>query len=63
LWDLRSGKLLKELSGHKSSVSCAEFHPNEFLLASGSTDRRVMFWDLESFKMVSMTEADCGPIR
>jgi hypothetical protein len=22
-----------------------------------------MFWDLESFKMVSMTEADCGPIR
>lgn len=30
-----------------------EFHPNEFLLATGAADRTVRFWDLETFDHVA----------
>lgn len=26
-------------------------------------DRTMKFWDLETFQLVSSTDADCGPIR
>lgn len=45
------GRVLKEFSEHNNSITCVEFHPNEFLLASGSSDRTVNFWDLESFQV------------
>lgn len=57
--------MLAELKGHSSSVTDVVFHPNEFLLASSSTDGTVKFWDLESFLQVSATnyQSDIGPIR
>lgn len=56
--------MLREFSDHKGSATCVEFHPHEFLLASGSADRVVHFWDLESFQLVSSTEAaNASPIR
>ena len=39
LWDLTAGKLLTDFRAHAGAVTSVEFHPNEFLLASGSTDR------------------------
>ncbi|CAH1443076.1 unnamed protein product [Lactuca virosa] len=39
IWDLTAGKLLHE--GHIKSM---DFHPIEFLLATGSSDRTVKFW-------------------
>ena len=39
LWDLTAGKLLTDLKLHNGPVTTVEFHPNEFLLASGSADR------------------------
>ena len=39
LWDLTAGKLLNDYSLHTGPVTCTTFHPNEFLLASGSADR------------------------
>ncbi|KMQ92602.1 katanin p80 wd40-containing subunit b1 [Lasius niger] len=41
------------LTGPATTV---EFHPHEFLLASGSADRTVHFWDLETFDLVSSTD-------
>lgn len=57
--------MLAELKGHASPVTDVVFHPNEFLLASSSTDGTVRFWDLESFLQVSTTnyQSDVGPIR
>lgn len=63
LWDIRAGRLFKEFSDHTGSVTAVEFHPNEFLLASGSCDRSVNFWDLENFQLVSTTDQDVGAIR
>lgn len=55
--------MLAELKGHNSAITDVVFHPNEFLLASSSTDGTVKFWDLESFQQVSTTINDAGPIK
>lgn len=39
LWDLTAGKMMSEFPGHTGPVNVVEFHPNEYLLASGSSDR------------------------
>jgi len=58
IWDLTAGKIAGSIAGHKGGISALDFHPNEFLLASGAADGCVKFWDLETFKQVSSTEAD-----
>ena len=63
MWDLTAGKLLNDFKLHTGPVNTVEFHPNEFLLASGSSDRTVKFWDLESFQLVSSTDGDSTPVR
>jgi len=63
LWDIRAGRLLKEFTDHEGPATAVEFHPNEFLLASSSSDSSVNFWDLENFQLVSTTDRDCGAIR
>jgi len=39
LWDLSAGKMLTEFKNHTGPITAVEFHPNEFLLATGSADR------------------------
>lgn len=58
IWDLTAGKLAGTLTGHKGAISALDFHPSEFLLASGSVDGSAAFWDLEGFTRVSATEQD-----
>lgn len=41
LWDLAAGKIMFEFTGHTGPVNVVEFHPNEYLLASGSFDRYI----------------------
>lgn len=53
------GKLLRELS-HTGPITSLDFHPNEFLLASGGKDGVVNFWDLELFQNVSACAPDLG---
>ncbi|KAL7978763.1 hypothetical protein Chor_013252 [Crotalus horridus] len=63
LWDLAAGKIMFEFTGHTGPVNVIEFHPNEYLLASGSSDRTVRFWDLEKFHTVSCIEEEATPVR
>ena len=35
LWDLTAGKLLHDFKCHEGQVQCIDFHPHEFLLATG----------------------------
>ena len=46
MWDLTAGKLLADFKDHSGGVTTCEFHPDEFLLASGSSDRSVLDGEL-----------------
>ncbi|RWW82107.1 hypothetical protein BHE74_00009461, partial [Ensete ventricosum] len=35
LWDLTAGKLLHDFKFHEGQIRCIDFHPHEFLLATG----------------------------
>lgn len=39
LWDLMQGKTITEFTSHTAAVNIVQFNPNEYLLASGSSDR------------------------
>lgn len=46
MWSLQTGRLLEVLSGHEGPVSCLSFSPTKAILASGSWDKTVRFWDV-----------------
>ncbi|MBK9315431.1 MAG: PQQ-binding-like beta-propeller repeat protein [Acidobacteria bacterium] len=48
LWDVNSGKVKRELKGHKGPVNSVKFSPDGRLLGSGSSDWTVMVWDVSS---------------
>jgi len=47
LCDMGSGSSIQTLIGHEKEVMCCDWSPvSEFVLASGSADRTIMFWDI-----------------
>ena len=52
IWDLRTGKLLQTLTGHKNAVTTLAYHPEKPILASGSFDKTVKLWDLKTGKEI-----------
>jgi katanin p80 WD40 repeat-containing subunit B1 len=49
--DSPAGKQLAEFR-HDGPVCSIDYHPSEFLLLSGSKDRRARVWDLDSFALL-----------
>ena len=49
--------MIANFTDHTAGVTSVQFHPKEFLLATGSSDRHTLYWDLERFELVSK----CGP--
>jgi WD40 repeat protein len=47
VWDVSSGKELKQLSGHSPQVSVVVFSPDGRTLVSGDTDGRCILWDMD----------------
>lgn len=56
LWEVHTGKLLRELVGHKSTVWTLAFSLDGYLLASGSGDTTVRLWDTETGQVSSLLE-------
>ncbi len=50
LWDTKSGKQLRVFKGHSKQISDLAFVPQTKLLASGSLDKSIRFWDTETGK-------------
>lgn len=46
VWDATSRKILYRLPGHKGTVNAVDFHPDENVIVSGSTDRTLLLGEL-----------------
>ena len=46
VWDVASRNLLYKLPGHQGSVNAVDFHPNEPILLSAGSDKRVFLGEL-----------------
>ncbi|KAG2410116.1 Katanin p80 WD40 repeat-containing subunit B1-like protein [Vigna angularis] len=62
VWDLTGGKLLHDFKFHEGHIRSLDFHPLEFLLATGSADRTVKFWDLETFELIGSSRHEVSGV-
>lgn len=46
VWDLRTGKSILPIVGHKDGILGCDFAPNGFMLATSSEDNTVRVWDI-----------------
>ncbi|ORY81028.1 WD40-repeat-containing domain protein [Protomyces lactucae-debilis] len=46
VWETRRNSLIYKLPGHKGTVNCVDFHPEQPILASGSTDKTLFLGEL-----------------
>lgn len=63
MWDLSAGKMLADFKTHSKGVTTVQFHPRELLMASGSMDRTVKFYDLERFQLICETPPESNGVR
>ena len=47
VWDLKAGKEIRTLNGHRGAVRCLALSPDGKRLYSGSLDNTIRVWDLE----------------
>jgi WD40 repeat protein len=52
VWDVRTGKIVRCLVGHRALVACVAWSPDGKLLLSGSDDSTLRLWDAETGKEV-----------
>jgi WD40 repeat protein len=62
LWDTHSGKLLRSLEGHGSTVTSVDFAPNGEILASGSTDKTIRLWNVKTGQLQGTLEGFSGGV-
>jgi WD40 repeat protein len=48
LWEISSGRKLREFQGHTESVMCVAFSPDGDLAISGSFDKTIRMWDVKT---------------
>lgn len=54
LWDLRSGEIVRSLTGHSNAISCLKFDLQNII--TGSLDHTVRTWDLRMGSSVNLLE-------
>lgn len=56
IFDIAAGKDLYTFEdAHSKTVNDIDFHPEEYLMATGSSDKTVKLWDLDSKQLVNAT--------
>jgi small GTP-binding protein len=63
LWEVRSGKLLRTLRGHRRRVFSVAFYPQGGMLASGSDDNTVKLWEARIGKILRTHEGHQDLVR
>ncbi|QDV51132.1 protein kinase domain-containing protein [Gimesia fumaroli] len=56
LWNIETGKLIRELTGHRSEVSAVAFSPDLRFCASGDARGRCMLWEVATGKLLHQLE-------
>jgi len=62
VWDLYSGAVLKKLTGHTVTVTCAAYIDKDRAI-SGSDDGTVRMWNLADGKTVGILKGHAGAVR
>ena len=63
LWDVRVGKQIRTLKGHRGNVKALLFSPDGKRLASGSDDTTILLWDFERFDLVDPPKGKPVPVK
>ena len=50
LWDIQTGGIIKDFSGHKDWVRSVSISPDSAIIASGSDDKTICLWDISTGK-------------
>lgn len=62
IWDVSTGKKLREFVGHKDVLYAAQISPDKKWLATGSYDRDIILWDVATGKIVRKLTGHNGAI-
>jgi WD40 repeat protein len=62
VWDIKTGELLRQFSGHSGAVQALAFSPNGHFLLSGGADLVARLWDLESGQEIRQFAGHTGPV-
>ena len=63
VWDIMNWKNISTFSLHEAPVTTTKFNPTEYILATGSIDRTVKYWDLEKWQLISETKTEATAIQ
>lgn len=50
VWDFKERKILATFKGHRGSITCLKFSPDESILASGGQDTTILLWKVPKAK-------------
>jgi Caspase domain/WD domain, G-beta repeat len=63
LWDVSTGELLRELTGHAQFVNEIQFSPEGRVLASVSDDRTIRLWNVTDGKLIQKITGPWGYVE
>jgi WD40 repeat protein len=63
MWEMESGKMVKELVGHQGTISTLKYMDNGRTLVSGSRDSTLRIWDMSTGRCQRVLTGHQGPIR
>jgi WD40 repeat protein len=62
LWEVRSGKRVREFAGHRDTLFDAEFSPDGSLLATAGYDRGIRLWQVADGKLLRTIAGHNGAV-